>query len=802
MGLNPPKIGLIVSDPGDILSGIIDLQALKKKCEKIRGVEHCVLLTDFKSESFLIAAQKPLAEKQIDRLIWIGRFTVKQKCTLEKKLEKSGLNPYLNEWSDLTSQSFGKQEASEEARFKKALTLIKMAVARAKLLEPLETEEVPNSESAVVIGAGISGLHAASALIERGKQVHLVEKESGVGGKVGLLSRFFPLQCNPQCGIEYALKSLRTSEKLTVHTLSKPTSVEGTAGNFSVSINTRPHYVDSNLCNGCGKCADVCPIEIPLWENVIQDEPPFQNEMGIGTMLKETQKAIHLPTPYPFPETYLIERDKCPADCKKCLEVCPVEAINLDEQIDLKQNLDAGALLVTSGWDAYPLSKLRDYYGYGLLPNIIGNLEMEQLLLQMTKRSDIQLQAIDSGPLAVGFVQCAGSRNKDHLSYCSSVCCSATIKQIKQLKSLHPGAKCTVFYQDMRCFGFDEDLYQELKSESDVLFVRGFPRVNESDLIDGKMNLTVEDTFSGLPVNTEIDLLVLAGGMQPSSGGLEFAELSGLPLNKHRFFIGHYQCYPEESQRTGILTAGCARGPMNVSQSIESSGKAAIKALNFLESTTSIAPTYPVVNEAKCDQCKRCIEDCPYDCYRQNEKGFPVPDLKKCRQCGNCMGVCPVSAISMNHFTIKQLANQIEILENSFLRHEEPTVLAFLCENDAYVAACSAIDQGLDVPINVIQIKVPCAGAVNNALIADALSLGIDGVLIAGCKDEQCHYVRGFDLVQKRSGDLGDKLGTMMIEPERVRSEGIEIHESDRYVSLLNEYIEKLTKLGPNPFKI
>ena len=84
MGLNPPKIGLIVSDPGDILSGIIDLQALKKKCEKIRGVEHCVLLTDFKSESFLIAAQKPLAEKQIDRLIWIGRFTVKQKCTLEK----------------------------------------------------------------------------------------------------------------------------------------------------------------------------------------------------------------------------------------------------------------------------------------------------------------------------------------------------------------------------------------------------------------------------------------------------------------------------------------------------------------------------------------------------------------------------------------------------------------------------------------------------------------------------------------------------------------------------------------------
>lgn len=802
MGKNPPKTGLIFSDPGKTLSGMIDLQALVQKCEKIRTVEFCEIITDHQVDSLFQAVKDPIAENRVDRLIWVGRFSSSQQRALEKRLTDAGLNPYMNEWCDLSRQSFGDDRESEKTRFNKALTLIKMSLARVKLLEPLEPQEIPCSESVVVIGGGISGLHAASAFIERGKQVHLVEKQSGVGGKVGLLSRFYPLQCNPQCGIEYVLKSLRNSDKLTVHTLSSPTAVEGAAGNFSVRIQSQPRYVDPDRCNGCGVCTDVCPVELPVSLDAVQDEPPFQTGKGIGSLMKAMRKAIHPPVPYPFPEAYLIEREACPTDCRKCAEICPTEAIHLEEQPAIEQEINAGAILVTTGWDAYPLSRLSDYYGYGQYPNIIGNLEMEQLLLHGGKGADVPLSASDNESPTVGFVQCVGSRNSDHLSYCSSVCCSATIKQIKQLKMLRPNAKCIVYYQDMRCAGFEEDLYQELRSDSDVLFVRGFPRITETDPNDGRMSLVIEDTFSGKPIDSRLDLLVLAGGMQPSEGGLEFAELSGLPLNRHKFFSGHYQCYPEESQRTGILTAGCARGPMNVSQSIESTGRAILKALNFLEGTISISPTYPVVNLTKCDQCKRCVEDCPFSCYQLNEKGFPELDLGKCRQCGNCMGVCPLGAISLNHFTMKQMASQIEVLENSFLGHETPIVMAFLCENDAYVAACTAIDKGLDVPINVVHIKVPCAGAVNNALISDALSLGVDGVLIAGCKDEQCHYVRGNELVRKRSGDLADKLKSMMIDAERVLSVGIEIHEAEKYVAVLKEYIESLTALGPNPFKI
>jgi len=803
MEKKPPQIGLYIFDPGGTLAGTIDLQAMVQKCAKLRQVEICEVVPSPWADSFLPTVKEAISADRVNRLVWVGRFTALQKHSLQNSLAEAGLNPYLNEWCDLKLQGIGPDAGSAKVQMNKAMTLIKMALARVKLLEPLEPLAVPSSDSVVIVGAGISGLHAAASFIERGKHVHLVEQQSGVGGKVALLSRFYPLQCNPQCGIEYVLKTLRDSDLVTIHTLSKPLAVEGAAGNFSVSIQSQPRFVDTNRCNACGQCADVCPVDLPVFTDAIQDEPPFQQTNGIGGLIKETRKAVHPATPFPFPETYVVDRNACPPECRECEAACPTRAIDLD-QLPSEQTLTAGAVLATTGWDPYPLSKLNTYYsyGYGKYTNVIGNLEMEQLLARMSgETNSLSISPVKTWN-TVGFIQCAGSRNTSHLSYCSSVCCSATLKQIQQLKSLRPEIKCIVYYQDIRCNGFEEELYRHIKNTTDVLFVPGFPKVSVSDTDDTKLTAVAEDTFSGRPVQTDLDLLVLAGGMQPSKAGVEFADLSGLPLNEHNFFTGHYQCYPEESQRTGLLTGGCARGPMNVSQSIESTNRAAMKALNFLEGTITIDPTYPIVNKTKCDQCKRCVEECPYACYRYDEKGFPEPDLTKCRQCGNCMGICPVGAISLNHLTIKQLAAQIDVLETSFLDHDAPIILAFLCENDAYVAAKSAMDKGLNVPINVIHLKVPCAGAVNNAVVADALSLGVDGVLIGGCQDGQCHYIRGNELVRKRSGDLRDKLKSMMLEPERVRSECIEIQEAERYVAILQEYIKDLTKLGPNPFKI
>jgi len=223
--------------------------------------------------------------------------------------------------------------------------------------------------------------------------------------------------------------------------------------------------------------------------------------------------------------------------------------------------------------------------------------------------------------------------------------------------------------------------------------------------------------------------------------------------------------------------------------------------LPFLNEVVWVEPNYPVLNLTKCDKCKRCMEECPFSSFSFDANGFPVPDLAKCRQCGACMGACPLSAVSLKNFTIAQVAAQVKAVKPSLLAREEPVVLAFLCKNDAYLAAKLAAENNLPIPPNVFFIRVPCAGAVNNALIADALAFGIDGVFIAGCRDGQCHYVKGNQLVKIRSDDLGEKLQKMVIEPQRVRFENLEIRDSRRYARLIQSYVEELKKIGPNPFK-
>lgn len=316
------------------------------------------------------------------------------------------------------------------------------------------------------------------------------------------------------------------------------------------------------------------------------------------------------------------------------------------------------------------------------------------------------------------------------------------------------------------------------------------------------MKVRAEDTLSGKDITLGLDLLVLAGGMVPSQGAEEVAKTLTLPRNPYGFFESHLQCHPEESQRTGIYVGGCCREPMNVSQSIDSAHRAAMEGLRFLSGTVLVSPTYPVLDKTKCDKCKRCMEECPFAAFQFDREGFPEPDLTKCRQCGNCVGICPLAAVSLRHLTIRKAAAQVQEAAVSFLPEGEPQVLAFLCQNDAYHAAKAAVEDGLPVPPNVIFIKVPCAGYVNNALVADALAFGVDGVLIGGCQDGQCHYVIGNQLVRKRSDDLSDKLQKMMIERDRVRFANLEIRDSTRYVEITRSFVEDLKAMGPNPFKL
>ncbi len=796
-----PRIGLYICDHGDRLSKSLDLEALVKKISKNKSVGQIEVVKDLWAENFLESVKKDWTDGKINRFLWVGRFSQRQVRFQKETLHLFGVNAHLHHWLDLEEQGIRSNGADQKILDKKALTLLKMAIAKTRFLEPLEPEVISASDTLLILGGGVAGLHTAASVASLGKSVHIVEKESGVGGKVAGLSRFYPRICDPHCGLEFITDQLSQAEKVTFHTLSELSALEGSPGNFMARIRKRPRYVDEARCNGCGECEKACPVEVSEPPAFIElREPGEAAGIGDGNILRITHKAIHPARPMAFPTAFTVDRDLCSPECRECEKACPSHAVELD-QTDREEEIRAGAVLVTTGWEPYPLSKVEEY-GYGRYPNVVSNLEMERLLSlgDQIPNADpaFSLDRLNE----VGFIQCVGSRDERHLSYCSSVCCSATIKQILHFKEKVPDAHCHVFFMHIRTTGFEEELYRRVRELGGVDFIKDRPARIESDEETGKINVTVLDPVLDKKLSMKLDLLVLAGGMCPSSESQDLSEKLGLPKNDHSFFESHLQCFPEESQRTGIFVGGCAREPMNVGQSIESAHRGAMKALSFLQGSITIEPNYPILDKTKCDQCKRCMEDCPFSAYVFDEKEFPLPVLEKCRQCGNCMGVCPLQAISIRNNTIRQAAAQIQILENSFMGPKEPLVLAFLCENDAYKAARAAVDQGLPVPPNVVFMPVNCAGNINNALLADALSLGVDGVFIGGCRDGHCHYVWGNQLVEKRSGDLSDKLKTMMIEPERVRFEHIEIRDSHRYTELLQSYIEDLKAMGPNPFKI
>ena len=781
------KIGIFIWDPAETLDSYVDIQEIAAKLSKMKIVARCESIKDPFAEEFTTSLKNDLQNDNINILIWVGRFLPVQKQLLESTCAEAGFNVYLHEWCDLSEQGIENSDIGREAFTKKAGIIIRMSLARARFLMPLEPVSLPATEAVAVIGAGVAGLQAANSFLRLNKKVHLIEKESGVGGKVAQLNRFFPKMCDPRCGLEIQLQGLRGSDQVELDTLSTLKKIEGDPRNFSLLVEKKPRYVDEIKCNACGECTSVCPITIA------KDTPV---EMPVLTASPLVEKAIHPSTPISYPPSYVVDREHCPPDCRECAEICPTKAVDLDQQ-PVEKTIKAGAVVVTTGWDMYPLAKVEEY-GYGTYPNVITSLEMEDVLANPPRDK------------TYGFIQCAGSRDERHLEYCSSVCCSVALKQVMQLKTVDPEAKCYIFYQDVRTPGFDEALYQKVKLLDDVHFIRGLPSVIRPDSSDGKFKVRAENTLSGEEVVPSVDYVVLAGGMIPSRGSEEVNQVLNLPQTDGGFFESHIQCHPEESQRTGIYVGGACRAPMNVSQSVESSNLAVAQALPFIEGQFEIKPTHPVVDKTKCDKCKRCVEECPFSVYHYDAEEFPVPDLSSCRQCGNCMGTCPMIAISLNHNTIQQAAAPLQVIKAVLSKQEaplggkeEPVILAFLCENDAYLAAKAAVESKLPIPPNVFFRTVSCAGSVNNALIADAISFGVDGVMVGACHDDQCHYVRGNQLVQTRvSVDLSEKLDSMQIDPKRVRFENLEIRDSAKYLDILNSYIDELKELGPNPFRM
>ena len=649
----------------------------------------------------------------------------------------------------------GKEPHSEAAAFlqEAASDYMRMACTRAKKTlppEPYKLEET--NKTILVMGGGLAGLTAAKEAAGAGYNVIVAEKEDKIGGKANGWRKSFPtrapwtdLEENPINGL---IADVEANPRISIKTGTEVARISGAPGNFGITF------------KAAGTRSE--------WDAPSKVTVDQQDMIDKGTM-EDPNKGL-----------------------KKYTEINP-------------DAMKVGAVVLATGWKPADVSQY-EHLGYGKIKNVVTNAEFEK----MAKEGKV--------PASVAFVQSPGGKEHDKdFPYCNSVTSMVALKQAQYVCQDNAEGKAYILYQHMRTPGHMELFYKSAQNNDGIFLTKG--NVMKVEENGSGLTVAVEDTLLGENLSLNVEMVVLAAGMEPTTlteNSINLAYRQGPAFADLDLFDGyadsHFICFPYETRRTGVYACGGVRKAETMEEAVDDATGAALKAIQCIESVdrgVAVHPrsgdaTYPEFFFQRCTQCKRCTEECPFGALDDDEKGTPLPNPTRCRRCGTCMGACPERIIGFKDYNIDLIGSMIKAIEVPEDDEERLRILVLVCENDAYPAIDMAGMKGLGLNHMARIIPVRCLGSVNMAWIRDALSAGMDGAMLLGCTygdNYQCHFVKGSEIANKRMDNIGDTLSTLGLESERCATNQVAITDYDKIPQIINEFVEQIVEMGPNPFK-
>lgn len=666
------KVGVYVCHCGSNIAGVVDVEAVEEFAKTLPDVVVARRNLFMCSDPGQEIIRQDIKDGLVDRVVVAACTPKTHEPIFQQVLENEGLNKYLFEMANIRDQDSWVHAHDPEGATQKAKQIVASAVAKARHLHPLEDKYVDVEKAALVIGGGVAGIFSALDLANMGNKVYLVEKDPSIGGVMAQLDKTFPTNDCSACILTPVMVDVGSHPNIELLTYSEVESVEGYIGNFDVKIRQKQSYIDWNKCTGCGDCATACPVRTP-------------NEYNAGL---DNRSAAYIHFPQAVPKKAVVDMDAC-INCggrvigketriskntgkpilAPCERACRAGAIDRSQNLDPRGDIieaRVGAIVVATGYKVMEKESFKNLAPDS--PNVMTAIQLERLISATGPTGGKLLRPTDmKKPKTISFLSCVGSRDENHHTYCSRVCCMYMIKQAKLLKEKYQDLDIYMHFMDIRTPGKDFDEYYTSAVAMGINFIRG--KVGGIDMLpQDKLRVMGYDADLASPIEIDADMVILASAIELPADAKPLAQKMSLTLDGSGFFKElHPKLKPVDTAVEGIFLAGCCQGPKDIPDTVaQAKGAAAAAAVPLSQGRVKIAPRISEVIAEKCSGCGICVPLCPYGAISLHQANGSSPraviDITQCKGCGVCTTACASSAIMLHGYTENQILSQIQAL--------------------------------------------------------------------------------------------------------------------------------------------